>query len=262
MDHRQYIEQYLSADVDGELSDAERRAVSAHLANCADCRQRRGAERVLKALIRERITIMPAPPELRKRIAAVLEAKTAGAARKGLMRKPLWMASVAALAAAAAVLVVILVSGIGQPQNPRFDAAVADYLKSEQSFKSSAGLRSVDELAVALANQFGYPYVWDFSSLGMALAGARIDHLAGGKVVAYSLYKGARGSILCINFRALDYVPPPGGQMLRGVRFYRYKDLWVGIVRYGTVFCLLVTRLPPAQMAPALIVGAPNTGSS
>ena len=80
--------------------------------------------------------------------------------------------------------------------------------------------------------------------------------------MAYSLYKGPRGSILCINFRQLDYSPPPGGEALHGVLFYRYEDIWIGVVRYGSVFCLLVTRLTPAQMAPALTVGAPKVGAS
>jgi len=266
MDHRQYIEQYLSADVDGELSAPERQAVAAHLANCADCRQLQGDERALKALLQQRIPIVTAPPELRRRISAALDSETAperAARRTGRARRPLWMGGVGALAAAA-VLVMVLLKGMGPPlpSNKGFDGAVKDYLSSEQSFASNSALGSLPQLAVALASEFGYPYVWDFSPLGMNLAGARIEHLPGGQTVAYALYKGARGSILCINFRQLDYQLPPGGQELHGVRFYKYKDLNIGVVRYGTVFCYLVTRLTPSQMAPALVVGAPRTATS
>lgn len=266
MDHRQYIEQYLSADVDDELTAPERQAVMAHLANCPDCRQRQSAERALKSLLHDRVPIVPAPPELRERIIAALDRDTVRAATKSnrVARRRWWFGSVAALAAAAAVVAVIVIRGMGpgHPPDPAFEAAVSDYLRSEQRFRSSAGLNSMDQLAVALATEFGFPYVWDFSSLGLALAGARIDHLPDGKVMAYSLYKGPRGSILCINFRQLDYRPPPGGKEFDGVRFYRHKDLWIGVVRYGAVSCLLVSRLTPAQMAPALTVGAPKTGVS
>jgi anti-sigma factor RsiW len=78
MDHRQYLEEYVSADVDGELSTAERRAVAAHLANCGGCRQRQGAERALKGLIKQRISLVSAPPELWQRIIAVLDRERAG----------------------------------------------------------------------------------------------------------------------------------------------------------------------------------------
>jgi len=176
----------------------------------------------------------------------------------------LWIGGGGALAAAAVLFVIALRKGIGPPppSNKGFDVAVKDYLSSEQSFASNSALGSLPQLAVALASEFGYPYVWDFSPLGMNLAGARIEHLPGGQTVAYALYKGARGSILCINFRQLDYQLPPGGQELHGVRFYKYKDLNIGVVRYGTVFCYLVTRLTPSQMAPALVVGAPRTATS
>jgi len=260
MDHRQYIEQYLSADVDGELSSSERDAVAAHLADCADCRQLQDAERALKGLLKERIPVVAAPSELRQRIIGALDRETPRPAVRPARpaRRPLRRGSLGALAAAAAVLVVVLIRGVGQAPPNSFDAAVKDYLSSQQSFASAPGLDTLPQLAVALASEFGYPWVWNFSSLGMNLAGARIDHLPGGKVMAYSLYKGPKGSILCINFRELAYRPPPGGAMLHGVRFYKYKDLSIGVVSYATVYCLIVSRLTPAEMAPALTVGAPK----
>jgi hypothetical protein len=158
--------------------------------------------------------------------------------------------------------VVILIRGLGEPPpNSAFDAAVKDYLSSQQGFASAAGLDSLPELADAIATEFGYPWVWDFSSLGLRLAGARIEHLPDGKVLAYSLYKGPRGSVLCINFPELAYRLPPGGEMLHGVLFYKYKDLSIGVVRYSTVYCLIVSRFLPAELTPALTVGAPKSGT-
>jgi len=265
MEHRQFIELYLSAEVDGEVTGPERQAVIAHLADCTDCRQSVTTERALKSLVRQELPILAAPPDLRHSIIAALDRETARTIVKParITRRPLWVGSIAALAAAAAVIAVIMIRGMAPPPpNSTFEAAMTNYLQSEQRFSSSAGLQSLDAVAMALANEFGYPYVWDFSSLGLTLVGARFEHLPSGKVMAYSLYKGPRGSILCINFRQLDYSPPPGGEERHGVRFYRYKDLWIGVVRYSTVFCLLVSRFTPAQLTPALTVGAPKTTAS
>ncbi len=265
MDHRQYIEQYLSADVDGALSSPERQAVSAHLAACADCRQRQADERALKALLRERIPIVSAPAELRHKIIVALDREDAQSKgrRLRLSRRPLWLGSLGALAAAAAILVIILVRGLGQPPpNRAFDAAVNEYLTSERSFASSSRLSSPTDLALALSTEFGYPFVWDFSSVGLTLAGARIERRPEGKVLVYSLYKGKAGSILCINFRQPDLALPPGGQELHGVRFYQYRNLWIGVVNYGQVFCYFVTRLTPTQLLPALLHSGPKLGTS
>jgi hypothetical protein len=265
MDHRQYIEEYLSADVDGALSPAERQAVSAHLAACVDCRQRQADERALKALLHERIPIVSAPAELRQRVITALgrEDSRPAARHRRFSRRPLWVGSLGALAAAAAVAVIILVGGLGRPPaNAALEAAVNDYLSAERSFAPSSALNTPADLALALTSEFGYPFIWDFSPLGLTMAGARIEHRAGGRAIAYSFYKGKAGSVLCINLRQVDFTYPPGGEELHGVRFYRYRNLWIGVVNYGSVFCYFVSRLTPAQMLPVLVRGGPKLASS
>lgn len=265
MDHRQYIEQYLSADIDDALSPAERQAVSSHLASCAGCRQRQADERALKAVLRERIPIVPAPAQLRQKIIAALDVEDSRPAigRVRFSRRPLWLGSLGAVAAAAVVLVVILVGGLRRPPpaNNAFEAALNNYLSAERNFTSNPALGTQADLAVALTSEFGYPFIWDFSPLGLTLAGARIEHQPDGRAIAYSLYKGKAGSILCINFRQLDFKMPPGGEVVHGVHFYRYKDVWIGVVNYGSVFCYFISRLTPAQMTPALIHRGPNIGA-
>ena len=267
MDHRQYIEQYLSADVDGALNAAERQAVTNHLAVCADCRQRQADERALKALLREKIPIVDAPFELRRKIIADLDREDArSAANVRFTRRPLLLASLGAFAVAATVLVAILIGGLRglgrQPSNRAFESAVKDYIKAEHNFAANSALGSPDDLAVALSAELGYPFVWDFSAVGLNMVGARIDHRPDGDAVAYSLYKGKAGSILCISFRKHDLIFPPGGKELHGVRFYQYNGFWIGVVNYGAVFCYFVTRLTPDQMLPALIHNGPKLGSS
>src|SRR5579883_490148 len=270
MDHRQYIEQYLSADIDGELSPAESQAVSSRLSSCADCRQRQADERAFKALLRQQIPILSAPPELRRKIVAALDREDAARVPpqvRRFSRLPLWLGWAGAAAAAAAIFVVVLMSSPRRhsppsPGNPALEAAANDYLKAEHEFVPGSGLNTQTDLANALTMNFGYPFIWDFSSLGLNLAGGQIVHRPDGQLVAYSLYKGKGQSILCINLRQMDFSFPPGGHALHGVRFYRYRGLWIGVVNYGSVFCYFVTRMSPQQMLPALIhSGGLNPGS-
>jgi hypothetical protein len=68
----EYIEQYLSADADDELSVAERQLVEQHLRDCAECRARRAEERAVKASIRHHLGIVRTPADVRLRIRAAL----------------------------------------------------------------------------------------------------------------------------------------------------------------------------------------------
>ncbi len=77
MDCKTYIEKYLSAHVDGELTPAELREVEEHLAGCDNCRARFAEERAVKALLRERAAMRRTPPIVRGSILAALDAADA-----------------------------------------------------------------------------------------------------------------------------------------------------------------------------------------
>ena len=251
MDHRRHIELDLSAHLDDELGTEERRAVEAHLASCAECRGRLVAERATKALLREGLPIIQAPAALRERISAALDAadRAKPRARAREFRKPLLWVAVGSLAACLAVLVVNL--QWREPGNPMFDPAVASFLKSEKDFSPNVRSGSTDALAIALIEQFGVAPIWDFSSLGLVPAGGRIDHTADGKAVAYTLYKGAQGSLLCRIDREEVIHFPSGGRVVKGVYLYRYKGFSIAATNRYAVFCVMVTRLPVAQLGRA-----------
>lgn len=257
MDHREYIEHYLSAHVDEELSAGEKDAVTAHLASCTECREIEAAERATKTMIHERVRIIPAPDALRRRIGAALDAADEAesrvhlvARRKAFVRRPAFWMTAASLAASIALLV--LNFRIYQPANHTFDAAIASYRTSEKKFVPTVGAGSNAELAEALINQFGVPLVWDFSSIGLAPVGGRIDHDSDRKVVAYSMYKGNNGSLLCIIDREEQFHFPPGGQLVKGIHIYSYKGYSIAATdRYASVFCVMVTRLPADDLARA-----------
>src|ERR1700688_4222710 len=77
-----YIDKYLSAQVDGELSAAELRDAEEHLAGCVNCRARFAEERAVKALLRERAELRRTPPMVRGSILAALDAIDSADARQ------------------------------------------------------------------------------------------------------------------------------------------------------------------------------------
>jgi anti-sigma factor RsiW len=262
MDHRDYIELYLSADADSELSADERQAARAHLQGCAGCRARLAEERATKALLQKNFPMVEAPAALRARISAALDAADHEASRQTArviqlrrpsrgLRTPLAWA--AAATAVAALLALTLVSRQRQEEatSPAFDAAIASFQKSEAGFEPTVGANSTDQLALALIDQFGVAPIWDFSSIGLRSAGGRIERASDGSAAAYTLYKGANGSLLCKIVRDRAFRYPPGGVTVKGIHIYRYKGFSVAATNRYSVFCVMVTRLPPEQLAHA-----------
>jgi len=250
MDHRQHIERYLGLYTDDELSEDERLAISAHVANCKECDALLAAEQATRVMLKENVRVIPAPDSLRQRILASLDAADHAQAkvtrRRRLRRPPFW---IAAASLAACVALVIFNFRTRSIKNPTFDSAIASYVDSERKFVPTVGAKSTDDLAAALINQFGVPLVWDFSSIGLASQGARIDKMPDGKVVAYSLYTGSKGSLLCIIRRADDFRFPPGDQVVKGIHLYRYKGYSIATTNRYAVFCVMISDLPQADLA-------------
>ncbi len=243
MDHREYIERYLGSH-DDESDAEERLAISSHVSGCRECEALLAVEHATRTMLKENVPVIAAPEALRQRIAASLDAVDRAQARiarlRSFNRPSLWVVA-ASLAACLAIMLFNLRSRSNG--NPAFDAAIASYLRSQKEFVPTVGSRSPDELAVALINQFGVPLVWDFSSIGLGSQGGRIDKAPSGRVVAYSLYKGRKGSLLCIITRSEPFHFPPGHQVVKGIHLYRYKGYSIAATDRYSVFCVMVSDL-------------------
>src|SRR5215467_1789490 len=68
----EYVDQFLSADADGQLSAPERHLVEEHLRACRQCRARLDEELALKASIRRHMGTAKVPADVRLRIRAAL----------------------------------------------------------------------------------------------------------------------------------------------------------------------------------------------
>jgi hypothetical protein len=248
MDHRRYIDRCLSADADNELDTHEQREAVGHVSECDECRRTLAAESAMKSEM-QNLGAVRAPIELRERILAALdEVDNRSQSRVRSLRRPAAMAAIGALAAS---LIAVIAIRSYQPDNSAFDAAIVSFDNSGRSFASNVPSHTADELAVAYINQFGVPMAWDFSSIGLEVAGGRIDQLSDGNPIGYSLYKGAKGSLLAVVYRDDLFKFPAGGETVKGVHIYRYKGYSVAATNRYSVFCIMVTRLPQSALEQA-----------
>jgi hypothetical protein len=245
VDHSRYIDRYLSADADDDFDRAELRAAQAHVDRCVECRQRIAAENAMKSETQS-LAAVKAPGELRDRILAALDEEDRSAqVRVRRNRRALTLIAVGLVAAA---ILAVIIFRIYRPSIPAFDSAIASFEKSERSFTPNVPSKSAGELAVAFVDQFGVPMAWDFSSLGLRSMGGRIEHTADGNTVGYSLYQGARGSLLCVIYRDDSFQFPPGGEVVNGIHVYEYKGYSIAATNRHAILAIMVTRLPAAEL--------------
>jgi Putative zinc-finger len=259
-----YIEKYLSAHVDGELSADELREAEQHLAGCANCRARFAEERAVKSLLRERAEMRRTPPIVRGSILAALDAidasdssaasvrgtgRAAGVDRgRRSMRRAIWAGVPVAVAAVAVFAFVLLHGGNGPaPAHaiPPFDIAIDRFQHFTERFDPNAGT-SPAELSDAYLDHHLPGFLWNFQHAGYQLKGGRVDRLVNGESVAYTFYQGPAGSVLCTFMKAHGFQLPAGEvQELNEHHCYRYRGYSV-CLSYppGGFICILVSQRP------------------
>jgi len=116
MPNCQSIDPLVTPFVDGELSDADCRAVEAHLRVCAPCHSRVVAERAVHTIIRARAESLRAPApsplharcrEIAARGAAPDRSAVRAASWRGFIPPRAWTARVAPFAVAASLIVIV-----------------------------------------------------------------------------------------------------------------------------------------------------------
>lgn len=245
IDHQQYVERCLSADIDGEPDGAELRVARSHVEACAECKEMLVASTKMKAEMLS-LGAVRAPHELRERILAALNEVDRESEVRERRRVVAWI-SIGSIAAC--VVAVLFMQFLRPVSNPTFDAAIATFDKMEPNFTPNVPSNSPDQLAAAFIYQFGVPMAWDFSSIGLSAVGGRFEHDSDGAPVGYSLYKGDRGALLCIVYRDEAFDFPSGGELVKGIHVYRYKGYSIAATRRYSVFAILVTKLPAADLS-------------
>jgi Putative zinc-finger len=267
MDCGTYIEKYLSAHVDGELTPDELREAEEHLAGCVNCRARFAEERAVKALLRERAEMRRTPPMVRGSILAALDAidsreansglasngnRTGGVdrGRRSVRRAALWAGVPVAFAAIAVFAFIMLHGGGNGPAPahaiPPFDIAIDHYEQFVNRFEPNIKSTTPADLSDAYLDHQLPGFVWNFQHAGYKLRGGRIDRLADGTSVAYTFYSGDTGSVLCTFMKSHGLQLPDGEiQEMNGHHCYRYRGYSI-CLSYppGGFICILVSRRP------------------
>lgn len=280
MDHETYIEHYLSAHVDGELSAAELRDAEEHLAGCVNCRARFAEERAVKTLLRERAEMRRTPPQVRGSILAALDAVDASAARGrdrsasadrggwfSIRRARVWVP--AAMAAAAVFVVFVILHGSNPPEAHAiapFDIAIHNYDHFVQRFDPNIKSTAPADISDAYMDHQLPGFLWNFAPSGYKLIGGRIDRLEDGTSVAYTFYRGDNGTILCTYMKSHGMQPPPGETPETGApgaygvehHYYQYKGYSI-CLSYppGGFMCILVSHRPMPQFVQDIAVSEP-----
>jgi putative zinc finger protein len=185
MDCREYINNYLAADADNELTAAQQRLVHDHLGGCAACRGRLVDERTLKALLRQHAGIVKTPADLRLRIRAALgemsdsnfiaECAATSDRRSNRLRgmahrvrrnwnaaRPVRQRLWIPVAIASPIVLFFLIfggrlrSGGNIPPNPAFDLAISRYESFVRGFHPNMPIEEYD-------NHSGSDYAWVMS---------------------------------------------------------------------------------------------------
>lgn len=177
-----HVAERLDAYVDGELPDAEARAIAAHLAACPECSARHGALVALRASIAAQAPYHRADAMLRGRVRAALRAVGGERRRWAMPWRP--------LAAAATIAVVAVGAWQMSAARAARGAIATDVLASH--VRSLLGEHLTD---VASTDQHTVkpwfngrldfsPPVNDFAGAGFPLLGGRLDYVDGHPVAA------------------------------------------------------------------------------
>ncbi len=275
MNCREYTEHFLSADADGELTPEESRSVDEHLRECAACRERLASERSFKKMMRERLTLAQTPVELKAKILDALDREEQVKVSEFTGMRQAGVLIPLAIAALALIVVATILRGrqvqrvaeepaqepmAAQPSGalpsdsltalndtiPAFDWATTKFSQFEVSFDSNVQAATAEDLQRQYHEQVQlFPYVWDFSQMGFRLVGGRIEPMKNGTPATFTLYRGAKGDIMCTRYRVDSMMIPRGGRHLNGIHhLYNYKGYTVCMTVENGVCCMLVTRMP------------------
>jgi anti-sigma factor RsiW len=257
--HCAEYEDLVAAHVDGQLTHEEHARARAHVAACADCARLLETQRALQQTLRARPLIQPTPHALR--LAVMAQTTAAQGSRHGswLLWRPVTRARLAYAGALVLAIIAVALPRLRQtvPASPLLDGIVADYRAAEAN-RVELSLRTDDPFALRqyYHQTRAFPFtntVADLEPLGFILQGGMVADLAGRKSTL-SVYRGARGTLVCHRISIAGVELPPGGEVIGGDRFYTLGDVTICVHREGDVLCFLATAMPRADFV-RLIAG-------
>jgi len=212
---------------DGELDAADSASVQQHVGGCASC------QALLAELesTREALHLVPqvrAPAQLRSRIHAMLDAESAATrAPRAWRTRTFWSGAFAGLAASAAAVVLTLFVLLPAASAPLADELLAAHLHSLSGDHLISVISSEQHTVKPwFAGRADVsPTVGDFRVDGFALAGGRVDSLAGDRSAVMVYRHGAH--VINVFAWPEDRITLPRNATRHGYRllFFRISDV-------------------------------------
>ena len=170
----------------------------------------------------------------------------------------------AATAAAMALLTLTLRIGSTNVPVSDFDLTIAEYQQSLAGFRSNVRANSIDTLLAAYIERGMPSYMWDLGPEGFKLVGGRFEHLPDGTPITYTLFRGAKGTMICM-FRAVGKFEAP--RLIHLDRdhflFYRYRGFSICLVDIASYSDFVGVIASPMPLQPFIaIVAASLSGKS
>jgi anti-sigma factor RsiW len=252
------IQELITALVDEELTDTERRGVEAHLRDCTACALIAEQQRQVKQAIRARAKRMHAPAELRRAI--LFDERIFSNKKPAAWWRSVWPSTHVARAAFAAALLVV----VGLPAflllRPRSEpiaaAALATYEVFAKSEVSPLGSEKPEELVARLVREVGghlHPMGYDFSALQMQPVAGSVQEIHGRKVLVV-MYRGPSGMLFCYTFVGTEADAPINAakfyEPAKKMNLYAFARGPVNAVlhREGDLICILASEMPMNEL--------------
>jgi len=250
-------QEWITALIDSELSEAERRAIEGHLAGCRQCQRIYEQERHIKEQVRLASAAVTAPAALRRMIDESMH-QPRGWRRfneriKALLAVP-WIRPALAVALLLLVFYPLIFRGAGERGVAL--ATLTTHAEIEAGQKTLAPADDPAELKrkliQAVGSQFA-PMGFDLSELKLHPISGFVEKI-GGREVIVTVYRGEGPDVTCFTFLGSESDAPPGAERFfdeaKKINFYSFAQSNIHAVmhREGEVICIMVSKMPAAQL--------------
>ena len=244
-----HLQEELDALLDGQLDDAARTEVEAHLAACDECRRALDALRWTKQFAATRFAAPDAPADLQEKILRSLRAETI--AQIAPAPPPGAWNHRHTLALAASLAIFAILAGFVFFWKPTLPALIAKDFRAYRAQQlpldlATADVKQMDEFFTAHGLPFT-PRVLDLGMMQYQLVGGRTHRLAG-QPSALFVYRGPAGEeLVCQMFPGKVAQLPAGAERRenKGIEFFIYRKGGTTAVFWqeGAIVCALVSDI-------------------